>query len=367
MKGIKKRTEKKLVLRKHLLRLMVSHGITGLVLPVILETVLFVLCRRAYSWREPETDLAFALVLLIQLAAFLYNLWRFQRKIYKPWMDIERVIHGAATGTKEIQQPDVGEKDELFGLYQDLNSLLSTLEELAARESRAILMKKQAELDALQSQINPHFLYNTLESIRGQAMVYGIREIEMMTKALANLFRYSISNEGNTVPFSSELKNIENYLLIQQCRFSNKFEKIEKIDRDTLDCLIPKLLIQPLVENAIHHGLEPKFGRGILTIKAYRTNTRLVIQVIDDGLGIEEKKLARINEILRRGADTQEMQESGMRIGIVNVNERIRLAYGREYGLKIYSTENVGTNVEITLPVIKKEEGNEKDQRTGVN
>ncbi len=356
MERIKNRMEKKLVLRKHLLRLMIRHGFAGLVLPVVLETALFVWCRRGNRWGEPEIELVFFLALLVQLMIFLYNFHHFCRKIYKPWVDIEKVIHGIATGTKEIQQPDVGEKDELFGLYQDLNSLLSTLEELAARESRAILMKKQAELDALQSQINPHFLYNTLESIRGQAMVYGNWEIERMTEALANLFRYSISNEGNTVPFSSELKNIENYLLIQQCRFNNKFEKIEKIDGDTLDCLIPKLLIQPIVENAIHHGLEQKFGKGILTIKAYRTNTRLIIQVLDDGLGIEAKKLARINDILRRGADTQERQESGMRIGIVNVNERIHLAYGKEYGLRIYSTENVGTNVEITLPVIKKEE-----------
>lgn len=300
-----------------------------------------------------QTGLVAAAALVIQGGIFAGLLMRFRKKVYEPIVTVEKVIHGAALGAQELMQVEVEEDNELYFLYRDLNSILNTLEELVAKESKAVLLKKQAELDALQSQINPHFLYNTLESIRGQAMVYGIREIEMMTKALANLFRYSISSEGSMVPFSMELKNIDNYLMIQRCRFNNKFEKVERIDKDTLDCMIPKLLIQPIVENAIHHGLEPKLGSGILTIKAYRTQKRLLIHVVDDGLGMEDKKAAAINEALRKGnEDGAAANATGMRVGIVNVNERIRLAFGDEYGLHIYSTAHVGTDVEIVLPVL---------------
>ncbi len=344
MKCNKKR---KLMFKRTLIEIMVWQSIAGLIIPVIL-------CFFMFWYRQYELVWLLLLCMVLQVCIYINNIISYKKKIYDLLIIVEKVIHGFATGTSEINTIQVSEADELYDLYQDLQSIMSTLEELAAREAGAVLMRKQAELDALQSQINPHFLYNTLEVIRGQAIMYGIKDIEVMTKALSNLFRYSISNNGNMVPFSCELKNIDNYLKIQQCRFNNRIKKIEDIDSDTLDCKIPKLLIQPLVENAIYHGLEQKLGKGILMLKAYRTEERLIIHVIDDGLGIEEKKLYTINETLRKGIASEKLKKSGMRIGIANVNERIRLAFGEEYGLRLYSTENIGTDVEIILPIWNK-------------
>ena len=348
-------TGKKFALRSRLLQMVILYSGIGLLLPLLLELLLLIMVSKKQLLPLGTVLFLFLCLVCLQAGTFYGILLVFHRKIYEPVTTIEKVIHGVASDKNVIRQIKIEEENELYGLYKNLNSILSTLEELAAKESRAILMKKKAELDALQSQINPHFLYNTLESIRGQAMAYGIWEIEIMTKALSNLFRYSISNDGNMVPLSRELKNIDNYFMIQQFRFNNKFTKIDQVEEDTKDCLIPKLLLQPIVENAVHHGLEPKLGEGKLVLQAYRTKNHLVIHVIDNGIGMEEEKVRVINEALRQAEKKKGMEEKMMRIGILNVNERIHLAFGTEYGLHIYSTDQVGTDVEFLLPVKKME------------
>ena len=152
-------------------------------------------------------------------------------------------------------------------MYDNLNSLIIRLKQLIDSEYTAGIMKNKPG-DALQSQINPHFLYNTLESIRGQAIVQGVSGIEKMVKAMADIFRYSITNKNAMVTLEEEIKNIDNYLNIQQFRFNNKFIVIKELEEDTLSCLIPKLTLQPLVENTIIHGLETKPGKGTIKISS---------------------------------------------------------------------------------------------------
>ena len=149
-------------------------------------------------------------------------------------------------------------------MFINLQENIKRIEESKAKE---IYLRKQAELSALQSQINPHFLYNTLETIRGLAMVYGIADIADMTKALADLFRYSINSHGVIVSLEEELKSIHNYFLIQERRFNGKFSLIENVDEDALQCLIPKLLLQPIVENCVHHGWKPNLEKGRLLLR----------------------------------------------------------------------------------------------------
>lgn len=332
------RKARKLNIRSHLMGDMVLFSLAFLCLPFLFSAL-----DRAQAWK--------ASMGIILLFCFLMD--DFYRRIYLPVTVIEKAIHGMVQGKAELSAADVKPEDELYPLYRDLHSLIGTLEDLISKESNATLMKKQAELDALQSQINPHFLYNTLESIRGQAIVYGLKDVEAMTQALSNLFRYSISSHSNLVPLSKELKNIDNYLMIQQYRFNNKFIHLSQVDEDTLDFCVPKLLIQPIVENSVHHGLETKVGKGTLTIRAYRTQKRLIIQVRDDGLGISREKLNAINDVLLHGKDAGSLKKAGMSIGLANVNERIRLNFGKEYGLRVYSTQGMGTNVEFTLPLVK--------------
>lgn len=221
------------------------------------------------------------------------------------------------------------------------------------------ITRKQSELDALQSQINPHFLYNTLDSIRGIALSEGIAEIAHMTEALSAFFRYSVSKKSNIVTLEEELRNVDYYFAIQQYRFNNRFvlKKILAEDPDLLDCALPKLTLQPLVENALYHGLETKIGGGTITVRVTMTERRLIINVVDDGIGIDAATLDALNKHLDSGQPAQPQVDSSRSSGIalINVNQRIKLLYGSAYGITLYSTLELGTDVELVLPLIRHE------------
>ncbi len=278
----------------------------------------------------------------------------FNKKVYRPITNMEGALHAIVTGDSELKLQDVQRGSELYPMYNDLNSLIVRLKQLIDSEYTAGIMKKQAEIDALQSQINPHFLYNTLESIRGQAIEEEVEGIEKMVKALADIFRYSITNKNAMVMLEEELKNIDNYLNIQQFRFNDKFIVINEIDEDTRSFLIPKLVIQPLVENAIIHGLETKPGKGTLRIKTSSTIDSVLITIEDDGDGMDKETLAAINECLARGVSGKTEGEIQVGLGLININERIKLIFDDSYGLKIYSIKHMGTKVELRIPKTTK-------------
>ena len=219
------------------------------------------------------------------------------------------------------------------------------------------LNKRQAQYLALQNQINPHFLYNTLESIRSEALLAGLSSVADMTEALAKFFRYTISKVENLVTVEEELQNCETYYHIQQYRFAERLQlNIRCSEEDRVElyrCRLPKLTLQPILENSIIHGTELKVGVGHLTIYLQKTGTSLIIQVSDDGVGMDEKTLARLNSSLGKGALDAQM-EGTRRTGValVNVDNRIRLLFGEEYGLHVYSMPGMGTTVEIRLPII---------------
>lgn len=236
------------------------------------------------------------------------------------------------------------------------------------------VQNKQAKIAALQSQINPHFLYNTLECIRSEALLYEGDSIARMAKALAAFFRYSISNKENIVTIRDELRNIENYFLIQSYRFENKFAleiNVEDDREEVGNYLIPKLSLQPIVENAIFHGLETKAENGKVTIRIYTTDQELVVVISDNGTGIDWDTLVSMRQALEQteeyresgddgsthgetaGMDahgTDRIEKRGNGIALSNVNQRIQLAFGNRYGLRLYSTTGIGTDVEIWLP-----------------
>ena len=224
-----------------------------------------------------------------------------------------------------------------------------------AKEYSLEMLKKQAEINALQNQINPHFLYNTLDCIRGMAIEQGAYNIEDMTKALSGMFRFSISSQGESkARMDEELDNVNNYLRIQQYRFRNKIQIHQTIDPMARKCYVPKLLIQPIVENAVFYGLEPKSGARTLRIEAYCTEKKLIIKVEDNGIGMPFEKLKSLNDTLCSGLSAQN-KGRGTQLGLANVNERLKLLYGEEYGLRIFSCPAVGTTVEVVLPIITQE------------
>lgn len=293
----------------------------------------------------------FLIYSLLCLLVFLL----FKKKILDPISTIEKVLEGVSEGRTDFSLDSLEKSHHLSSTIHKLDALVSNMQQLTLREANAQLMKKQATLDALQSQINPHFLYNTLDCIRGQAIRNGSKDIEVMTRSLSKFFRYSISNSNSVVALEEELNNIDCYLLIQQMRFNNKFIKKTAIDEDAFSCLIPKLIIQPIIENAINHGLEAKIGTGTLTIEAYATEQRLIINIKDDGCGMSPERLETINTALASNTAIESSKSNRISVGLSNVNSRIKFTYGEMYGINIYSTQNVGTTVQLNLPKILQE------------
>lgn len=238
--------------------------------------------------------------------------------------------------------------------------------EAAKNERAKALLQNQTLASALQSQINPHFLYNTLDSIRGKALDDGSRETADMIAILSSFFRYTIGSRNPIVSIEQELINTDNYIKILQYRFSNRFtieKDIQDISDNIMQYSIPKLILQPLIENAISHGLSDTQSGGVIRISLYTTQSRIIISVIDNGKGIDDAALKKLNHSLTynwQALPEQTGYTSG--IALSNVNTRIKLMYGALYGLVIYSTVHSGTEVQITLP--NKEYSHEKGSFT---
>ncbi|MDP4183171.1 MAG: histidine kinase, partial [Bacillota bacterium] len=216
------------------------------------------------------------------------------------------------------------------------------------------LKQKEAELNSLQSKINPHFLYNTLESIRGAALYHGIDSIAQMSKSLSLLFRYSI-NKNVVVTAREEIDNLNNYITIQNFRHDDKFNVILNIPDKAYDYKMLKMILQPIVENCIKHGLEMKLGKGTIRISIFDYGSIIKIEVCDDGDGISDEKIDELNKLMTEG-DTTDVNDNqtaeGTGIGLQNVNSRIKLYFGNQYGVKICKADS-GTTVEVILPVVE--------------
>lgn len=258
-------------------------------------------------------------------------------------------------------------------LYQ-ISQLMEKYAALKTKKNTAQIFDKQTELTALQSQINPHFLYNTLECIRGQALLDDNIEIAKMVEALSSFFRYSISKKGNLVTLRDELANIENYMLIQRYRFNNRFSMeiiIDEEDEAAYDFLVPRLIIQPVIENAIFHGLEEWMEDGIVSIEVIVTDLDMIITISDNGKGIDCEELEELNN--RINANDMELDDKNKSnqintgIALPNINRRIRLLFGKEYGVNVYSTLGKGTDVEIIIPANYKREEHENEERAFEN
>lgn len=212
-----------------------------------------------------------------------------------------------------------------------------------------------SELHALQARINPHFLYNTLDCIRGLALYHEMDEIAELTESFSRLFRSMVLPEGKLLPLRKEIENISDYVRIQKFRFNNNFEYICEISDEILDKYrILNMTLQPIVENAVMHGLEQKVGMGYVRIRASITERRLIIDVTDNGVGISELKVRELNESFNMGLKFYTAGNNGHNsgIGLATINRRIKLQFGDQYGLHIYSTRGVQTTAQAVLPLI---------------
>ncbi len=223
----------------------------------------------------------------------------------------------------------------------------------ASRNYERNLLMKQADIASLQSQINPHFLYNTLECIRGQALLEGADDIAETTKALSRFFRYSISGKNGVALIRDEIENIKNYVTIQQYRFRGRFTLNINAGNEEgiLDAVIPKLSLQPVLENAIIHGFSDITEGGIIDISIRKTGRNVIIEVSDNGKGMDPEMLDSLCTKIRNSnslANDNTGPHTG--IGLENVDRRIKLFFGSEYGLSVNSCPKVGTDVELFIP-----------------
>lgn len=314
-----------------------------------------------FVWSLTRDSAGLRVMVGLLAGLFLILLYLCWQLVYRPWLEAKRVKETFGQGFvfQDLFDIECPASRADVSVYRRFREMLDTRELIN-------VSKKQAEYLALQNQINPHFLYNTLEGIRSEALIAGVDSIAEMTEALATFFRYTISHVDHLVTLEDELANIENYYYIQQFRFGDKLELSIEYDHDEdmeeteiLQYRLPKLTLQPIVENSIYHGIERKVGKGHLRIKIYAVKDRLIIRISDDGMGISEEKLEELNAKLRALSldDVNPNAEKKGGIAILNVNNRIKLLFGEEYGIYVYSKQGVGTDVEISLPVVTGRDG----------
>lgn len=268
----------------------------------------------------------------------------------------QKIMEEAAADYHSIQDFDT------FSAYASpylSENLLNMMRDFKNQKIDFAASQKQAEYLALQNQINPHFLYNTLEALRGDTLYEGLRTVSSVIEALATFFRYTITDTGNLTTLENELEHTENYFIIQKYRFGDKINMTVNWPddkNDVLTLLIPKLTLQPIIENSIFHGLEKKSGNGEITISIETTERFLFVNVSDTGIGMSPAILRRINESLQNLTESPKAREKQehQSIALQNVARRIKLLFGSEYGLHLYSTKEIGTDVHIILPKIQK-------------
>ena len=244
-------------------------------------------------------------------------------------------------------------KDEIGELYNNYNYLIGRINELLQQQYEMGQDLKSAELKALQSQINPHFLYNTLDMINWYGYKKEPEHINAVVTALAKFYKQSLNKGSNIVTIEDELKHVFYYMQIQTLRFSGKIQMEMDCEDEIKEYAIPKITLQPIVENAILHGiLEKESRKGVIFIQGRRIGGRIILKVIDDGVGIDEEVLQELNG---------EMKKEGKGFGLANIQQRVQLLFGMEFGLHFMSEKGKGTTVELCLPAIPYRELRQND------
>ena len=249
---------------------------------------------------------------------------------------------------------EIDRKDELGFLHKTFNTMTKEMDHLVTWIYKEQITRKEAEIKALQSQINPHFLFNTLESINWMAQLNNVPEISETVSDLSTLLEISIGRDDRLITIEEEFIYIDKYIALLKRRFEDKITLNKEVDPQVLYVMIPRLLIQPLIENAVYHGVENSRGKGIITLVANIQDDLIVIEVIDNGNGMSVEDQLKLNQTLDMDNDTYFKSLSSKKnksIGIDNVNRRIKLFYGEKYGLKLESKLNIYTKVTVTLPL----------------
>lgn len=287
------------------------------------------------------SNLTILLVFICLFATLIISV-SVSKGILKPLKDLEKTMNKVEIGDLNVHI-EMERSDEIGSLSKNFNNMIKQLREMKDSIYREQEAKREAELSALQAQINPHFLYNTLDSIKWMAMVNGQNNICEMITALVSLLRSSINKGREIIAIREEINNVKNFIQIQRLRYYDTFDVIYDLDETLMQCRIPKLILQPLVENALFHGLNNTADGGRIYINLRKSNNNILIEVIDNGKGMDKEEL--------EGIYTNRINQKFSGVGIKNVDERLKLHFGEQYGLKFFSEPGKGTKVEVLMPI----------------
>ncbi|MBI5029097.1 MAG: sensor histidine kinase [Chloroflexi bacterium] len=331
------------------------RGVSSVVEEVVQDYVLFEVNQADQQYRITSQGFAQweAFYLLLWVGAIAFSIiaaWAISQSIYIP---IKRLHDVTTTITKNDLQALVNRDnvDEITELGMSFNIMIGKIRELLDAKIKEQENLQKAELRALQAQINPHFLYNTLDTIIWMAESQKTDQVVEIVSALSSFFRISLSKGRDWITIGEEIERVKNYLTIQRMRYRDIMDFKIEVDESVLRYTILKLVLQPLVENALYHGIKNKRTGGTIVVRARQKNDQeILIEVEDDGIGFTPDKLAQLKAELEDDSGDIKL-ESGFGVG--NVKKRIRLYYGKQSGLAVMSEYNVGTRVTLTIPAIR--------------
>ena len=294
----------------------------------------------------------YVLVALGLIAVALVISSEIARNITFPIQKLRDSMKRVQKGDFSAAEIEVYSDNEIGSLTRSFNVMTHKIQDLMAQNIQEQEQKRKIELKALQSQINPHFLYNTLDSIIWMAEGKKNEEVVLMTASLARLLRQSISIENELVTIGQEIEYVRSYLTIQKMRYKDKLEFEINVDPRITHAQIIRLVLQPIVENAIYHGLKYKESKGMLKVHGYELGERIIIDITDDGVGMDEETLKHIY-------DKHKVNYHSNGVGVYNVQQRLVLYYGKEYGIIYHSEKGKGTTATVVIPK-KQEDVHEK-------
>lgn len=291
------------------------------------------------------TDLTVYITVIILILIILLTLY-LSSSLSKPIQKLQELTHRASENDLSVKI-DISGDDEIAELGQSFNKMIRRINKLMEQNVREQKLLRKLEMESLDNQIKPHFIYNTLDLIIGLLENKDFDKATHMVEALGKFFRLSLSHGKEMVLIRDEIKHVKNYLFIQQFRHGEEYEYIIDVeDFEIMDKHIPKLILQPIVENSIYHGLLPADKKGLIIVKGYRENRIIYFKIIDNGVGISAVKVEEINKILRGELETDDQQKY---FGLRNVNKRLSLMYGGSSGLEVESIKEEKTIVTIKI------------------
>ena len=300
----------------------------------------------------------------VAFAALMLYMW-FSNRLMEPAKEIKEAMEAVQRGNLDVRV-DVHTSDEMEYIADGFNRMTASMKEHIEKVYVAEIMQRDAQLNALRMQIRPHYLYNTLDVIRMTALENKDSETARMLESLAFQLRYVMGDYTDRVALDDELKMLEEYFVIMRTRYENRISLHIEVSNADRRLLIPKLILQPIVENAVRHGLKPKKDGGHVEIRSQRKDGELLIVVMDNGVGVEPERLAQIMELLQDHDISAGVANGEVSVGMKNVYDRIRINCGDGYGYSIESVPGFGTVVTYHLPIWESEDDKNVDTAESV-